>query len=332
MNNYDKNFISEHWDYNYSLKKNLYKEDRLIDFRNNDLSNGLESKMNDKNNQLKYYNDLAEIVGENFINTHLKNKNIGNLIYHHTIGEKILDINDLFHIYWLNILNKKILNLKKPELICEIGGGYGCFAEKLIRENNCKYVMIDLPEANLLSSYYLMKIFQNKKFLLIDDLEDNMIDNKKIEEYDIIIIPPWCEFKIKNIDLFINVRSLMEMNLYSIEYYFNIIQKYISEDGSFLNINRYEKSSFGTKTKFIDYPYDLYWETIASNTSWKQETVHLLLTRRVNNENSLFKKDLKNIINYQSVFGYENLKVTLKRYLPKKIFFFFQYLKNFIKK
>ena len=329
-NDYDKNFLSKHWAYNYLLKENLFEINNLENFRNNGLSNGLEAKMPNVDSQLKYYNDLIKIIGKKFIVNNLSDNNIGNFKYEHTIDGKILDINDLFHIYYLSILNNKILKNQKPEIICEIGGGYGCFAEKLLKNSKCKYIMIDLPEANLLASYYLMKIFPNKKFLLVDDLQNNIIDNKKIEDFDIIILPPWCEFKIKNIDLFINVRSLMEMNSFSINYYFDLIHKYISKNGSFLNINRYEKDSFETKTKFTNYPYDLKWETVVSNSSWKQKTVHILLTKRIENENKSFERNLKDIDNYKSFFSYENFKVTIKRYLPRKIFVFLQYLKNII--
>ena len=57
---------------------------------------------------------------------------------------------------------KDKIQLKKLKVICEIGAGYGCFAQKIIKNSNAKYIIIDLPEANFLSSYYLKKHFPNE--------------------------------------------------------------------------------------------------------------------------------------------------------------------------
>ena len=49
--------------------------------------------------------------------------------------------------------------------MCEIGGGFGSFSELFIKNHNTKLISIDLPEANLLSSYYLKETFPEKKFI-----------------------------------------------------------------------------------------------------------------------------------------------------------------------
>ena len=78
---------------------------------------------------------------------------------------------------------------------------------------------MDLPEANLLSSFYLKEHFPNKKFYLYNNyLEDPLLKN--LDNFDIYILPPWCKFeKSLKIDCFINARSMQEMNM-------NIIKKY----------------------------------------------------------------------------------------------------------
>ena len=51
----------------------------------------------------------------------------------------------------------------------EIGGGFGSFAELFIKNYKTKLLLIDLPEANLMSAYYLKKLFLKKKFFLFND-------------------------------------------------------------------------------------------------------------------------------------------------------------------
>ena len=62
--------------------------------------------------------------------------------------------------------------------------------------------------------------------------------------------------------------------------YFDFIHNYISDDGYFLNINRYEKTSTGKKIRIADYPYDRNWDVLLSKKSFNQEWVHFLITKR----------------------------------------------------
>ena len=49
------------------------------------------------------------------------------------------------------------MSFDDKSIICEIGPGYGSFASKLIKKFNSKVILIDLPESNFLSAYYLKK-------------------------------------------------------------------------------------------------------------------------------------------------------------------------------
>ena len=141
---------------------------------------------------------------------------------------------------------------------------------------------MDLPEANLLSSYYLKKNFPKLKFLLSNQIIDNeYLKYEHIKKYDIIILNPWTNIdpKIK-FDLIINTRSMMEMNKEAIHYYFKLIHKHISNNGFFFNVNRYVKDSVGYPIKLIDYPYDKNWKVISSKASWSQKWIHQIITQR----------------------------------------------------
>ena len=109
---------------------------------------------------------LIKEIGEKFIYENLKKKNIGNLKNFYKFDNKMVDPGDLFLIKYFFGIEKYIFNDSKIETICEIGGGYGGLAEKIINKYNCKYILIDLPETNRLSTYYLTQIFPDKKLFI----------------------------------------------------------------------------------------------------------------------------------------------------------------------
>jgi len=291
LGNYRNKYKSKHWE-RYNLKKKLYKKSNLVNFRNNQLSQGLDDQSSLKNIK-KYYSKLKKEIKESFIIKNLLNKNIGNIKNFLTLRGKILDFGQLFFIYWLYLLKK---NLKKIEYICEIGAGFGGFSTKMIKNySKAKYLIIDLPEANFLSSYFLSKNFPNKKILLAYKKKEEIIYKSDFNKYDIIIIPPW--FKVDGIkfDLFINTRSMMEMDKEVIFKYFEFIQNNISEKGYFFNVNRYFKDTVREPLKLTNYPYDINWNTIISQASWQQKHIRILLTQRSKNPKNSISKELKRL-------------------------------------
>jgi hypothetical protein len=144
-----------------------------------------------------------------------------------------------------------------------------------------KYILIDLPDACLLTSYYLSHAFPEKSLLLYSDLKSDVVTAQDIADHDIIIMPPWVDYeKSVGFDCFINSRSFMEMNYKVIEHYFEMIQSRINPGGILLNINRYHKSTVGEPIMLHRYPYDEYWNAELSKRLEFQDHIHLLLTRR----------------------------------------------------
>ena len=91
---------------------------------------------------------------------------------------------------------------------------------------------------------------------------------------------------------------MMEMNFDIVKSYFKFIHNYISDDGYFLNINRYEKTSVGHPIRISEYPYDNYWKVLISEPSFNQNWIHFLFTQRTLNKNeSNIISELKNIKN-----------------------------------
>ena len=268
---------SQHWKRHIKYKdfNNLQKD--LINFRNNDLSGGLDDKDNNENIK-KIFDSLLKDVELNFIKKIGNYENIGNNKCYIKYKDLIIDPNFLYEIDWLSSIRKKSKLLDDSRIVCDIGGGYGSLISKIKKYNpKSTCILLDLPESNLLSRYFLSKIFPDKIFLLT---KEKNIDFKKFKDIDFLITLPNVHFKNLTIDLVINTRSMMEMTRNNISKYFEFIHQNISNTGYFLNINAYTKSTVGETIELAKYDYDKFWKVIISKTSNYQEHIHFLLTQR----------------------------------------------------
>ncbi|MSU74483.1 putative sugar O-methyltransferase [Candidatus Kaiserbacteria bacterium] len=202
-------------------------------------------------------------------------------------GGFIVDGGQNYLIRWLYDL-EAIFVERSIHLVCEIGGGYGAMAQKIRSRFACKLILIDLPEANILSAYYLSKHFPDARFLLADEVQGKRITLDDVMRHDVIIIPQWYTLADDvKVDLFINTRSMMEMNSDVIKRYFNLIQTHIIEGGFFFNLNRYQKKSVGYPIQFAKYPYDEEWDVVISKPAWRQDDHHFLITRRTSERGNI---------------------------------------------
>ena len=187
------------------------------------------------------------------------------------------DYGIIHHLKWYEKIEKYIQN---NFFILEIGGGFGSFARVILKNKNVKYFSIDLPEANMMTNFYLQSHFPEKKIFNYSDYKKKKLKDN-IENYDIFILPPRVLNKEDmKYDFIINTRSFMEMNMKVIKEYFEFIQNKINHNGYFLNINRYNKSSVNEQIKLEEYPYDNFWNVEVSEKSFLQPSVHFLLTKR----------------------------------------------------
>src|SRR3989344_642309 len=286
MAEYEPAQKSKHWEGWFGRTKHLYKAEFLENFRNNTLSAGLDDQAPPQGTKEIFCDLLAE-VGEEFVFSNLSTKNIGNSRQVFMIGEKVVDAGQAFHIKWLHDLVAHVFSQRDVKYMCESGGGYGSLAQKIRSNIKCRYIMIDLPEANVLSSCYLSTHFPDMRFLLADEVAGNAVNKEQIDQYDFVIVPPWYEIKGVAIDLFINTRSMMEMNMEAIKKYFDFIQGAVSPNGFFFNINRYYKDSVGYPIKLSEYPYDEKWNVVLSKPAWRQPIIHCLLTRRTEGKGTI---------------------------------------------
>lgn len=339
LNKRSEKYRSKHWKSYYEKKR--YEIKNLKNFRNpiSNLSRGLDDSTENPDFPFKIFSKLIELLGYDFVYENLLNKNIGNSPFLIKYRNKFIDYNRLAHISWLKDLEDKVFSDKKlwekfnnNGIFCEIGGGFGSFAELILSRHDIKYISIDLPEANLLSSYFLNESFKNKKFFLYDDYLKNgkILTSELIKSYDIFILPPSVilDEDVK-IPLFINTRSMMEMDFSVVSKYFDLIHSYIDKNGYFLNVNRYEKRTVGHPIRIAEYPYDANWKVLISKPSFSQKRVHQLLTKRVSNPslgninkelNSISKIGAKYYLSKKqiiSIFIYEKFILRIKKMLKR---------------
>ena len=318
-NTFDK---SKHWQkyFKGDLKNKINKD--LINFREtNFLSLGLDGST-DKNKTFNLLEELFKKLDKKFILENLDKYNIGQSPGNFKYEDYYIDHEILLKIYWFDLLKK---NIKKDKIenICEIGGGFGAFSKILQKNFNSRILLIDLPEANMLSSFYLGSLLPDKKFYLYDDYKkNNFLSLSDFLKSDIFILPPNCNIDpLIFFDLFVNTRSMQEMNYLVIKKYFKFIQNHISSEGFFLNINRYEKDSVGYPVRISQHPYDKNWNVLCSEPSFKQENHHFLLTRRSNKDNNILN-ELKNIdLNFNSFYKKQNLKQKIYSFIKSRFVF-----------
>ena len=325
ISRYKNKFSSKHWTYNNQKKIKLFKSKNLENFRNNDLSKGLDDQYHTQKQMKDNFKKLIKDCGEKFVLKNLSGKNIGNVKNYYKHKGKIVDKHEIFFIKFLKDISKYIK--KRNSIICEIGAGYGVLASKIIKNYKCKYIIIDLPESNFMSAFYLKKIFPKKKIFLSMDIKKKKITNTDFKKNDIFILTPWDKLPKTKVDFFINTRSMMEMDYKVIKKYFDLIHYQILQGGYFLNINRYYKDTTGFPIEFHKYPYDKKWKIIESKKSWQQDHIHFLLTKRINKESKDLQIEMSNI--------YRSMKIAIKkdermirRILPNIIYKTYKMIKN----
>ena len=143
MQEYDAIQKSKHWK-KFDSRGHLYNKENLENFRNNQLSEGLDDQFS-LEQQKEIFGNLVNELGEDYVLSNLTEKNIGNSHQCFKIGDKFVDGGQNFHIKWLHELETFVFSKTKINYICEIGGGYGSLAQKIRSKINCKYILIDLP-------------------------------------------------------------------------------------------------------------------------------------------------------------------------------------------
>ena len=122
---------------------------------------------------------------------------------------------------------------------------------------------------------------------------------------------------------------MMEMKYETINEYFQMIQNSIVNSGYFLCINRYYKDTVGYPIEMSKYPYDKLWKVLTSKTSWMQNHIHFLLTKRTKKPNLSVAEELSKIKKISKKVRL-NDKFALRRILPNFIYIIYKKTKFFL--
>ena len=196
------------------------------------------------NNYLKHYLSLGGKKED------LRFPNVGNPTGI-KIQNKIIPYEAIRHSYLAKQYTELLRDQKNP-LIVEIGGGFGGFAYQLIsliKNNNTKYIIYDLPEVNAISSFFLMNAFPDKKVILFG--EEELWESKNLE-FDIAIMPYYMIKKLPkdSSDFIYNACSFSEMSRECALVYIKQIEvsckKYFAHENHETRFRYYEKKDFST--------------------------------------------------------------------------------------
>ncbi|MFQ5787727.1 MAG: putative sugar O-methyltransferase [Thermodesulfobacteriota bacterium] len=135
---------------------------------------------------------------------------------------------DVFRYYYYANQFLELFGEKEHPVICEIGCGFGAVTYATLKKRKA------IPESLIVSSYFLMTNFPNKKTLLFGE-ED--IGSINLEGFDMIFIPTYAIETLddKTVDLFFNSNSFSEMKASSAKKYLDEIERICKK--YFLHVN-----------------------------------------------------------------------------------------------
>jgi hypothetical protein len=109
----------------------------------------------------------------------------------------------------------------QPGIFMELGSGYGCLSEIILKKSNLKAWLVDIPPALYIAQWYMLKKFPDKRiftFRVFDKFEEIQ---EELLLADIAFFTPNQLEKIPDsmIDIFANVNSFQEMELEQVANY-----------------------------------------------------------------------------------------------------------------
>ncbi len=235
---------------------------------------------------LERYYELKNLIGDENLKKNVCS-NIGNPRSYY-LNNTLLNFDDLYHVYAFWQINRFFKTSNKN--ILEIGAGYGNLAQKFIKNSDCKYFIIDIPESLVIQHYYLKINHPECKLQKISSIKDSLdLSN------DVFLIPCFFYEIVKELkfDLVINMRSFGEMNSVIIDQYFDLINNVLINDGFFYTVNRYVTYRGKNIIKIKDYPFGSNWTQIISQPQWLQTHLHEFLLQKIEKPNIGFDKILK---------------------------------------
>ena len=157
-----------------------------------------------------------------------------------------------------------------PQLIVEVGGGYGRLAyvcRKIMPD--CTYVILDLPEALICSSSWLSQVLPGEVVPYVESRQKTNLNQDTLMAKKVWTLGA---HQIENIaseavDAFVSIYSFAEMPIKTIENYFEQIDRIT--DGVLYTKQRKLETNIedDVKVSFDTYPIPKKWRTLFNQTS-----------------------------------------------------------------
>jgi len=197
------------------------------------------------NTWYRFYKQYENIAGAN---PPLSFPIIGNPVGLEYNGEVISTSSIRYH-YYATEIDRLLSDVSSP-VICEIGGGLGGQVYKIISTFNRKltYILFDIPEVLILSSFFLLESLPSKRILLYGE---GPLNSNALDSYDLILMPNFAlpQMGDQSADLFFNSCSLPEMKRETAEEYLSQIERVCGRYFMHVNHNvRFEWIYDGKKT------------------------------------------------------------------------------------
>ena len=142
------------------------------------------------------------------------------------VDGKIISIETLRHAYHATEM-RELLQNERGAVCVEIGGGTGGQAYQFVRlasAQAAKYVVFDIPEVAVLSSYFLLSALPECRVRLYGE---GPVSVAAGEEYDLAVFPHFAVTRLPDasVDLFFNDCSFSEMDGKSARGYLSVIER-----------------------------------------------------------------------------------------------------------
>jgi putative sugar O-methyltransferase len=167
----------------------------------------------------------------------------------------VIKVDTFRHVYHAVEMLSLLQDCARPRVV-EIGGGDGTQAYQTLRLAGAKpvqYIVFDIPEVAVVSSYFLLSAFPDKKICLYGDLSPAQLIHS---DFDLAVFPHFAitHLPANSVDLFYNSCSFSEMDGHSAEECLRIIEQSCRKH--FMHINhdvtfKYRYPDGSTSTNLI---------------------------------------------------------------------------------
>jgi len=176
---------------------------------------------------------------------------------------RVYDLDVMRHTLSVSFVEQYCTDLPSPKerVACVIGDGYAMATSLLLGLNTSKVILINLTKTLLIDTLFLKKFLGEKGF---NDSVSLVTDRESLDECvcdqstKVVVIEAKNQDLLKycDIDLAVNIASMQEMDLETIDQYFSNLKNISGKKLYFYCCNREEKVlPDGSVIRFLDYPW-----------------------------------------------------------------------------